>query len=136
MLESITDVHEFFSQTDSQVYECEPGAVAWPAEIETGATWTTRCSNESNAETATWTIVGTDAVSVGGATVDPVRMREETEQAGNTNGSGLGEWWLDLETGLVLRQVVRNDNSTATPIGTVNYEEEYELVLVSLDPRR
>lgn len=135
-LQRLTDVHEFFDQTDFRVYECEPSALATPAEIETGTTWTTRCSTESTTERATWTIVGTETVTVDGADVEAVRIQEETEQSGKTNGQGLREWWLDVESGLVLRQVVRNDSSTSSAIGAVAYQEEYELALVSLEPRR
>ncbi len=135
-LESLTDIHEFFNQTDARIYACEPGTMARPATIEIGATWMTRCSTDSTIETATLTIVGTETVTIDGTTVEAVRIREETEQSGLTDGMGLREWWLDVNTGLVLRQVVRNDSTTSTSIGGVTYHEEYELILSSLEPRR
>lgn len=135
-LESLTDIHEFFNQIDARVYACGPETMARPATIEIGATWTTHCSTDSTIETATLTVVGTETVAVEGTRVETARIREETVQSGLTDGMGLREWWLDVRTGLVLRQIVRNDSTTSTSIGSVTYHEEYELILRSLEPRR
>jgi hypothetical protein len=135
-LARLEEVHTFFGTRDVHDYVCEPGTPAPPLDAKPGTVWETRCGTGDTVEVATGEVLVPETVEVGGRTVAAVRVAEELRLEGNTTGTGTRDWWLHPETGLTLRLAVTNSSVTESAIGGVGYEERYELVLTSLEPRR
>ena len=65
----------------------------------------------------------------------PISSPELSAEDG-TSGTTQMEVWLDGATGLPLRHVEQGATTSPQVIGDVHYQERYELILTSLDPRR
>jgi hypothetical protein len=143
--------HSFFNQDETRISTCEgPGFVPAPEDDGGGgddgdgggdSAWTCESegsgrSGESLAE-GTVRIVGSDTVTVEGVDHPALHVRYEDEVTGETTGSGRLDRWYALDRfPLVLREVSSATSSSETVIGTVNYDEDYELVLASWEPQR
>jgi len=131
-----TEVHTFFGNEETTDYRCEPGSLARPAADRAGARIGWRCSTGTKTETAEGEVVGVERLTVAGAEVETVHLRAETLLEGVTHGTGGLDLWLELSTGLLVRQLTWNDNVTDSAVGDVRYQERYELELTSLEPRQ
>lgn len=135
--------HSFFNQDETRSYTCEGDAYVPPPTAEEGDTLSWTCesggsdrSGDSH-EQGTGTVVGVEDVTVGGVDRPALRVRYETEVSGETTGAGTVERWYALDRyPLMLREVKSETTSSQTVIGTVNYHEDYELVLTAWEPRR
>lgn len=138
---STTLHHSFLNQDETRVNACDgpgfvpapggDGELAWTCESEGSGR-----SGESLAE-GTGRIVGTDTVAVEGVERAALHVRYEDEVTGGTTGSGtLDRWYARDRFPLLLREVSSATSSSETVIGTVTYQEDYELVLASWEPRR
>ncbi|MFQ5948527.1 MAG: hypothetical protein ACE5KX_06685 [Acidimicrobiia bacterium] len=132
-LSALSSYHEFFGQPDLQEYACtEPGPVL-PADPDRPA-WSFECSTGEKTESYSGEIVGLEALTIGGEEVEALHVRVVTTLSGTTTGRGQTDtWWLP-GTALVLQETAQRQSTTGSPIGDVNYEEQYELRLTSLLP--
>ncbi|HEX6424884.1 MAG TPA: hypothetical protein VFZ79_15480 [Acidimicrobiales bacterium] len=138
---STTLHHSFLDQDETRVSACDgpgfvpapdgDGELAWSCESEGSGR-----SGESLAE-GTGRVVGTDTVAVEGVERAALHVRYEDEVTGETAGSGtLDRWYARDRFPLLLREVSSATSSSETVIGTVTYQEDYELVLASWEPQR
>ena len=142
--------HSFLNQDETRASTCDgPGFVPAPGGDDgqgdgaTGgeATWTCESqgsgrSGESLAE-GTVGVVGRDIVTVEGVDHPALHVRYEDEVGGETTGTGTLDRWYALDRlPLLLRAVGSASSSSDTVIGTVDYHEDYELVLASWEPQR
>jgi hypothetical protein len=129
--------HRFFGQDDRRRYECGVSTIL-PAGVAAGDRWARSCSSGDRTEVTSTQVVGTEAMTIGGRTVDAVHLRLAAELSAEdgTSGTTQTEVWLDGATGLPLRHVLQGTTTSPQVIGDVHFQERYELVLTSLDPRR
>lgn len=133
-LARMTTQREFFGQRKRSDYRCEPGSRAW--QTDTGAAWTTRCSDEDTTVTTRFKVVGHEPLAVGEETVRAVHLRLRATMTGGTRGQWQADRWLHPETGLLLRLHGSTDATSTTTFGDVRYREQVRLDLQSLQPRR
>jgi hypothetical protein len=126
------ETHTFFGQTERTSYRCRPGS-AWST-LEPAPTRS--CTTGETDEASSVDVLSTgEVVEIGGTAAGVVHVRTELNLTGRTTGTGVIESWL-LENGLPARLVIRNDNSSESPIGDVHYTEEADLQLLSTEPQR
>jgi hypothetical protein len=127
--------HEFFNIGDTRRFECEPGALFFPATTSPGATWTARCSNGPIDVVRAGTIVGTREVEVGGTPVTVLEFEVDDTISGASNGTTQRTVRVVPETGLIVELALVLDVQNESPIGDVHYQERYRIELTSLEPR-
>jgi hypothetical protein len=129
--------HRFFGRDDRRRYECGQSTLL-PARVTGGASWGRTCDGGDRTEVVRLEVIGVEPVTVGGDAVDSVHLRVATELSATdgTTSESHGELWLHPQTGLPLRQTDRTATTSPQVIGDVHYEEQYELVLTSLEPHR
>ena len=132
-LDRITSYHEWFRVTDLSVYVCDETAHMLPVGDET--TWSFSCENEG-VTTQEWAyeFVGIEVVDVGGEAAETLHIIASETVTGTTVGSGIHHRWFLLGSHLVVRETVEISNATDSPVGDVDYVEQYDLVLTSLTP--
>jgi hypothetical protein len=135
--------HSFFNQDETRAYECTGDPYVPPPDAEPGTTFAWTCDSPGSEhsgdshEDGTGEVVGVESVEVDGVERDALRVHYETAVSGDSTGGGELEVWYSLDRWpLVLRQVREGGNASETVIGTVNYEEAYELMLTAWDPLR
>ncbi len=126
--------HQFFGQDDATDWTCSPAD--WlPAAGAPGEARPYRCDGGDTVQSGTLTVVGTEAVNVGGARVRAVHLRIAQDDAGAARGRILDERWLEPRSGLPVRLRYRVRSVNDSPVGDVTFTEEYDLRLLSLEPR-
>lgn len=136
VLRSLISYHEFFRHGERLVYRCDSGSLARPeSEAPPGTTWNGSCHADDSRASFRGVIIGREALTVNGVTVDTIRIRVDTSITGNTTGTNVHEDWVLPATGQIVREISVTEADVRGPFGTVRYEERYELVLDSLEPR-
>lgn len=129
------DLHTFFSSADLSRWECSPGP--WlPTADAIGTTTSRLCDNGITKLAGELQVVGATTLAVGGAPVDVVHTRFQGEEDGVAKGTLREERWLERETGLPVRLVYRVTTKNRSPIGNVDFEERYQLQLLSFEAVR
>lgn len=126
--------HQFFGQDDSTDWTC-PDAAWLVAGAAPGDERPYRCDGGDTVQRGTLTVVGTEWLDVRGARVRAVRLRIVEDDSGGARGRVEEERWLEEQTGLPLRLRYRVRSVNDSPIGDVTFTEEYDLRLLSLEPR-
>lgn len=129
--------HRFFGQDSLLEYTCNEEAVLLAGVSETGATRTATCTTGIEREVLTITEAPGALVEIGGKPVDAVEVEITVALSAsddNVNGNGNTTVWFDMETGLILKWVQSETSTADSPIGAVDYDETFELVLQSLEP--
>lgn len=127
-----TDYHRWFGVVDESRFECPSTPAGLPAD---GETWEVACSSENTTKSDTWEVVGVEPVQVDGREMATVHIRRTSESSGRTVGPLVADFWFAEGTALPVRMTLRSDTVTTSPIGEVEYHEEYLLELTSLIPR-
>lgn len=135
-LESYAERHEFAGRLDEREYICERPGLYGPVLPVAAAAWTFSCTTGETTETWHATVVGLEAIDVGGETYETVNVRFRTTLAGRTRGTSSKEVWLRVGDHRLVRELVANENTTDAPLGDVRYRESYELELAEYEPRR
>jgi hypothetical protein len=132
-LVSFTAFHRFFGTDDLEPHQClgEPR----PVDAAPGTTWTVTCPSGDEVNVWTGTVLGREALAVGGAevVVDHVLVAIDDGRPENVQRT---ETWYRRGTDLVVRRVVDNVTTSSSPIGDVHYREHFEIRLDSLTPER
>jgi hypothetical protein len=126
--------HRFFNQTETTTGACT-GMVELPADPKRGAQWSGRCGDNQSWARNTFRVLGTATVRIDGAPVETLHLEITTEQMGDRSGGGREERWVHPETGLIVRSRNHHRDHSPSPVGSVTYEETYEIMLESLTPR-
>jgi hypothetical protein len=130
-----SEEHVFFGQLDRTDWRCE--ATPWlPGERRPATSLPWRCRSSDTRQDGTIAVVGDESVRGGSVAVEALHVRAVVQERGGARGQLSEERWLEPETGLPLRIVYRVRTVNPSPIGDVTFEEQYELRLVSLAPRR
>ena len=140
-LSAKTVYHEFFHQSDERAYSCEPGSVQLPADPTPDVTFSASCTSGGTSASGASTediqgrVIGDEAIVVGGQSVDTVHVQYQLAIGGETGGHTTVDSWYARDVPLLLVKEVSDSATTSEEvIGTVHYDERYELVLQSLEP--
>lgn len=128
----IESFHRWFGVDDVQRYECTPPASYLPPSPSTD-TWTFTCVAADRTEETSATAVDLETLVVDGQDVDALHVRFTTTLTGDSTGGSVIDRWFGSD-GLLLREVSSTASASRSAIGTVNYIEEYEITLRSLQP--
>jgi hypothetical protein len=125
--------HTFFGQDDERSQECGDDAWLVPPGGALGTMVAVTCAGSGIVDQRTVTVERRDVVVLDGVSVPVTVVRTLIVGSGSTRGDSTRELWL-TDGGL---PVVWADDVTGisdSAVGTVNYREQMELRLVSLDP--
>ena len=125
----------FFNQTQVDVATCVH-IVELVASPRPGTSKTGRCTSGSSFFDATYTVVGTGSIRIGGAKVAAVHLHVTSIQGGTRSGGGTKDQWVQAGTNLVLRSRVHDRVRSPSPVGAVTYKQDYEITMKSLTPKR
>lgn len=125
----------FFNQTQVDVATCEH-VVELVASPQPGTSKTGRCTSGSSFFDVTYTVVGTESITIGGTKVAAVHLRITSTQGGERKGGGTKDQWVQAGTNLVLRSRVHDNVRSPSPVGEVTYKQDYEITMKSLTPKR
>lgn len=131
----VRDYHEFFEQSKEVSYRCSGGDAPYTADLRPGLSWTTTCRADQGTVTSVATVKGLEPVEVGGHPIDAVHIQAVADLEGDPDGRDVRDSWIRRSDGLLLR---RTDRSKAhvDVAGGGEFEEQFELSLVSTKPRR
>jgi hypothetical protein len=125
--------HEFFKQPDPEELVCPADTLLLPIEPVAGAAWDAACTLANTPEPQHFEVVGHETVTVAGAPVAAIHLRQSVELGGDNFEHTTTDWWL-APTGLPLRSVQTKSSRSSSPIGPVTYSEQYTIELESLEP--
>lgn len=126
-----TNFDEFFGQSQTDTWMCSGDAR--PFDAAAGTTWTTLCTNGDGPETHSGVVLGAEPMTVGTSPVDTVHVRVTITGDITTDRQVIDTWYL-RGSDLVIAQTSTAATSNDTVVGTVHYEERYEIRLTSLTP--
>lgn len=134
-LDDWEEIHTFYGQRDVSSWRCNPSP--WLTGDEAvGTTTSYLCDGGNTTIDGSVVIVGEGILAVGAAPVDVLHVRVRAEEAGASRGEIVEERWVERETGLPVRMTVTVTTRNDSPIGNVDFEEQFDLRLLSLEPRR
>jgi hypothetical protein len=129
---SRTNYDEFFAMGVRDDDACTGDAR--PLQPAAGATWTTVCTDEGGtSQTHAGTVVGGETRQVAGASVATLHVRVAVTDQDSRNQQVIDTWYLD-GTDLVVAQTSTDHSVNSSPIGDVDYDEQYSIELTSLTP--
>lgn len=136
--ESFATYHEFFDQSEQHTFECGPGATMRPTDTTPGTAWEYRCEDAGSWFENRVEVVGFETLQVGGEPVETLHIHIDSVLGGANRGTATFDYWYDLERSLEVRVVEQLDTESDSPfgVGTIEYHEEFDLRLQSLEPRR
>ncbi len=132
---AFTTHHEFFGQTEERKYACD-GVYVRPVSDAPGFVAHGACSSKSDQARATSTVIGHESVEVQGTAVDAVHVQFDHVVSGSATGTQKGDIWVRASDGLVLRYITVIDGDADSVIGPTHFNEEVNLRLAELAPRR
>jgi hypothetical protein len=101
--------------------------------------WTCSGTNTSvsgkTTETVATPVVGTVALLIGKTTVKAVHEVQKLTLNGVQKGTAVENWWFSAATGLPLRVERHITILTASPLGTITYNEDGSWQMASVTPR-
>lgn len=135
MLRYITYIEQL-QHGERHEFICDNGTLSRPDPVAAvGTTWTGRCASESDVATFRGLVVGREPAEVGTTPVDTIHYRVEAAMTGRDRGSSRIDVWVVPTSGLIVRKRSSSTGEAQRAI-TVRYREEYEISLVSLEPRK
>jgi hypothetical protein len=134
-LRALAEYREFFGTAKSAFYGCGGASTPPLSHLRAGERWTSRCTSEAGAIVNRFRVAGTTTVRVGGQPMKAVHIEIAAVLTGETSGTAKRDDWLRSSDGLLLRRTVATD-ADVDVIGGGNYSENYEISLLSPDPRR
>jgi len=142
MLQSRFDSEEFYGATDSRNFACASGSVLLPADARPGDRVSGTCKNVGNSNSGglaisyTGEVVADDVLHVGEAEVRTTHLVLSEEMTGDTVGTGTESLWLDIATGLPVKEFRTENTRSKSAVGWVPSSETISIELVSAMPAR
>jgi hypothetical protein len=125
---------EFFGTRDGGGFSCDPPQVQHAVGDARGATWRGSCGDDRAAGELLRTTLGTGQATVGGITVDVIRIRVDGTLTGWARGTSTDVLTVVAATGLPVVWE-RTVDTVADAFGaSVRYQENARFELVSLTP--
>jgi hypothetical protein len=97
--------------------------------------WSFSCVNEG-VTTVGWRyeLAGVEVVEIASGAVEVMHIVAYQAPNGTTVGTGVHHRWVLADPYLVVKEVVQVENTTDSPVGPVDYTEEFSLLITSLVP--
>jgi hypothetical protein len=133
---SQSEEHEFAGHVDRRTYVCTPASTYRPARLAPGARWSSRCAIGGTTTADASTVLGPRTLTLDGHRTRALLVRTPTHVSGDTAGAGTSFTWVLPDSGLMVRRMIANTNTTGTIVGAVRYEERATLTLTQPRPRR
>lgn len=127
--------HEFFGQPDDEAVACTAAVILVPAVIGETAPVQQACTLADDPWTPVWTILERAPRTVDDRQVDVQHVRMQIEDDDEYWEHTTIDWYLALD-GLPVQVVATKSSLSPSPIGDVQYDEHFQLDLVSLTPLR
>jgi hypothetical protein len=124
----VVEFHEWFGFPETTETMCTG------LRLEGDDRWQAACSRPDTAIDILVEVIGEEVVVVGGQDVVTTHLRLVETTTGRTTGSRVTDFWMIPGTPLFARKQVIDRSTSSSPIGSVNYVEEYTLVLRSVTP--
>jgi hypothetical protein len=125
--------HTFYGQDDERSQECGEDAWLVPPGGAIGTLSPVTCAGSGIVDERTVTVVRRDTVVLDGAPIPVSVVRTIIVGTGSTRGDSTRELWL-TDGGLPLAWIDDVTGISDSAVGMVNYREQMELRLVSLEP--
>ena len=129
--------HEFFSQGDNKPLTCDAPVVLLAPGREPGVT-TGVCRGAGLVEELTVVVLAPESVTVGPEVVQAVPVQINVVVGppdGHTQGASTTRLLIDPVTGVLVGWSEATMTTADSQVGSVDYEETFELQLTSLEPR-
>jgi hypothetical protein len=127
--------HTFFGRTERTTYLCADTQFR-PAADEPGVRWSIECATDGAFERGRSWVVGRERLRVGGSDVSTVHLRKRSRFTGDIRGSASHDVWLARSSGVAVRILMVSRTTNDSAVGDVHYQEQVDLRLRSLAPRR
>ncbi len=121
-------------------FVCEPPALVLTAADQAGSSRPRSCTGKGSliptvtTAAGTMTVVGTEAIDVGGTSVPAVHVRNDLTYSGGQSGTETSDTWFAAATGLPVRNEHHIKVNTDTPFGSISYTEDAQYVLQTASP--
>ncbi len=125
--------HTFYGQDDERSQECGDDAWLVPPGGVLGTMSSVTCAGSGIVDERTVTVMRRDAVVLDGVSVPVTVVRTVVVGTGSTRGDSSRELWL-TDDGLPMVWIDDVTGLSDSAVGMVNYREQMELRLVSLEP--
>jgi hypothetical protein len=125
---------EFFGTRDGGGFVCDPAQVQHAVGDGDGATWSGSCGDGRGSAALVRTTLGTGQMTIGGVTVDVIRLRVDGTLTGFTRGTSRDLMTVVAATGLPVIWERTVDTVADAFGGSVRYQEQARFELVSLTP--
>ncbi len=123
--------------TTHTTISCPPSAYFLPPDPSVGERWQATCRSAGHPVDLKGQIVGPSTVEVARRPTPALHTRLDFTFVGPETGSNPNDYWIDANSGLVLRQVETVAIAQqAGPLGSVRYGESLSIVLQSTTPLR
>lgn len=133
---SATTLEQIAGITTRTVMTCPAGTFLRPPEPQIRQRWTTTCHQKGETVRAVGEVVGFSKVQIAGSAVPALHTKLIFYFRGSATGSSPTDYWLALQSNLILRQREKVHVSQQTgPLGSVVYSEEMSAQLLSLGPK-
>lgn len=127
--------HEFFSQPDDEAVSCDRTVVLVPVAAAAGGTSAVRqsCTLAVDPWLPQWEILERSTRSIDGVDVGVQHVRMTIDDNDSYAEHTTIDWYL-ADSGLPVEVRAIKASASPSPIGAVNYDEQYHLELISTTP--
>lgn len=136
-LATLITYREFFGVEQEHEFDCDEQRPAGREARERNRSWPITCEAEDSRLDGTIEVLDLEAIDVHGTTVETVHLRLDGELSGDLEGTQRTERWIAPAYGdLLIREESRTRATVSSPMGEVDYREDYRIDLLRLRPRR
>ena len=130
-----TQYHEFFGQPNEEAVSCDTTVVLVPPTPGDGPPVQPSCTLAEDPWLPTWRVLERSQRTVEGNDVEVQHVQMTIEDADEYWEHTVIDWFL-TSTGLPVEVTATKSSLSPSPIGPVQYDEQYQLTLMSLTPLR
>jgi hypothetical protein len=126
--------------TNLSDFECDAGTPLMPNDREIGQEWPARCVGSGDAvdgesvSEGPYRFLGDEDLLIGGTETRVAHFLRERTMSGSQVGTEEAEVWIDIETGLPVKNERTIEVESDTPLGTSTYRDEGSYQLADLKP--
>jgi hypothetical protein len=132
---SVTET--FFGVQTRDTVTCSPGAYLRPPTLTVGERWTFACTEPQEQWRGSGQLIGIQPVAVGRDRIMALHTRIVVDFTGKEEGTNPSDYWFALDDSRLLAWRGSVDVSQgSSPLGSVDYHEQYDLALIAATPVR
>ncbi len=127
----------FLNVATQQVATCDPAAWLRPPHPTAGQQWRFACGSAHTTWSADGTLMSLETVRVDGRSLAALRVRVTMRFSGQQNGTATTDYWFAPNDSLLLAWAgTVNISQSSSPLGSVQYHEQYRMELLHAAPQR